>query len=214
MTGPPRWPAMAAAAALLALGSSCGVPGGGSVERVGDDTVPYRLLESDNPSSGASDGDTVSDLRPMLVWLVDEGRLAPQPTGESCGQAPVPLVERLLVDLTAGPSDEARADGLSTAIPPDSRLTLSRIDAGTAEIEVETASTISADRLPGAVGQIVLTVTSVPDVTSVLLVSDGEPLQVPLPGGALSAGPVTGQDYLALLPDRLQEPGIVGCAQP
>ena len=132
---------------------------------------------------------------------------------ESCGQAPVPLVERLLADLSAGPSDDARAGGLSTAIPPDSRLTLSGIDAGTAEIEVETASAISADRLPGAVGQIVLTVTSVPGVTSVVLVSDGEPLQVPLPGGALSAGPVTDQDYLTLLPDRLQEPGIVGCAR-
>ena len=135
------------------------------MERVEDDTVPYRLLESDNPASEASDDGTVSDRRPVLVWLVDEGRLAPESTGESCGQAPVPLVERLLADLSAGPSDDARAGGLSTAISPDSRLTLSGIDAGTAEIEVETASAISADRLPGAVGQIVLTVTSVPGVT-------------------------------------------------
>jgi hypothetical protein len=211
--GPPTWLTVAAAAALLALSSSCGVPGGGSVERVEDDTVPYRLLESESPSSEASDDGTFSDHRPVLVWLVDEGRLAPEPTGESCSQAPVPLVERLLADLSAGPSDDARAGGLSTAIPPDSRLTLSGIDAGTAEIDVETASAISADRLPGAVGQIVLTVTSVPGVTSVVLVSDGEPVQVPLPGGALSAGPVTDQDYLALLPDRLQEPGMVGCAR-
>lgn len=156
----------------------------------------------------------MSDRRPVLVWLVDEGRLVPEPTSEGCEQPPEPVVDRLLADLTAGPSDEARADGLSTAIPPESRLVLFGISAGTAEIDIETPSEISADRLPGAVGQIVLTVTSVPGVSSVVLVSDGKPVQVPLPGGALSAGPVTDQDYISLLPDRLQEPGTVGCATP
>lgn len=200
--------------AVLALVSSCGVPGGGTVERIDGDTVPYRLLESASPSSSGPDDGTVSDRRPVLVWLDDHGRLVPEATSEGCDQTPEPLVERLLAELRAGPSDEARATGLSTAIPPESRLALSGIDAGAAEIDIETASAISADRLPGAVGQLVLTVTSVPGVTSVVLVSDGEPVQVPLPGGALSAGPVTDQDYAALLPERLREPGAFGCARP
>jgi spore germination protein GerM len=212
--GPPRWLKAAAGLALLAFVSSCGLPGDGQVQRVEDDTVPYRLLESGSASSDAPDDGAVSDRRPVLVWLVDEGRLSPEATSESCSQAAAPLVERLLAELSAGPSDDARGSGLSTAIPPDSRLTLSGIEAGTAEIDVETASAISADRVPGAVGQMVLTVTSVPGVTAVVLVSDGEPVQVPLPGGALSSGPVTDHDYASLLPERLQEPGILGCARP
>jgi hypothetical protein len=100
---------------------------------------------------------------------------------------------------------------LSTAVPTGSRLTLSEISAGTAQIDFEAASAISAELLPSAVGQIVLTVTSVPDVDSVILLRDGAPVQAPLPGGALSSDPVLEQDYRELLPERLQHPGRVGC---
>lgn len=40
-------------------------------------------------------------------------------------------------------------------------------------------------------GQVVLTVRSAPTVRSVILMTDGQPVQVPLPQGALTGGPVT-----------------------
>jgi spore germination protein GerM len=122
-------------------------------------------------------------------------------------------VERLLGYLTAGPTDGARAAGRSTALPPESRLSLVGLTAGTAEVEVDPETGISADRLPVAIGQVVLTVTSAPGVSAVALVSDGAPVQVPLPGGALTGEPVTAQDYASLLPDRYRGQEL-GCPQP
>ena len=54
------------------------------------------------------------------------------------------------------------------------------------------------DRLPLAVGQVVLTVTSVPTVREVVLVADGARIEAPLPGGALTGRPLTAADYAVL----------------
>ena len=50
-----------------------------------------------------------------------------------------------------------------------------------------------------AVGQIVLTATSLPGVRAVLLTHDGEPLEAPLPSGELTSSPLTAADYEPLL---------------
>jgi spore germination protein GerM len=121
------------------------------------------------------------------------------------------LVERLLAALAAGPSEQGRSAGRSSAIPPDSGLELVGIVDGTAQVDIEPEASLSAERLPVAMGQIVLSVTSVPTIRSVVLVADGEPLQVPLPGGVLTDGAVTADDYADLLPDRFQSPQSFGC---
>ncbi len=114
----------------------------------------------------------------------------------------------------AGPRDDARAAGRSTALPPESTLTLRRVREGVAEIEVEVdpETAISADRLPAAVGQVVLTAISTSGVRAVVFVSGGEPVRVPLPGGALVARPVTAADYKELLPAWL--PALPGTGLP
>ncbi len=151
---------------------------------------------------------------PLVFWLVANDHLVPEvpeAAALTCAEPPEAVVERLLGDLTAGPTDDARAAGRSTALPPQASLVLVGIDDGTAEVEVDPDETsISADRLPVAVGQIVLTVTSAPGVSAVALVSDGQPVQVPLPGGALTGNPVTAEDYATLLPDRYRAVDL-GC---
>jgi hypothetical protein len=199
---------------LLALLSSCGLPGEGSVTTVDDDEVPYRLLESDAPSAAATETSTTPGPVPMVFWLVNDDRLVPSATDASCDQAPEVVVERLLGELAAGPTDEARAAGRSSAIPPESTLALVDITEGTARVEVDAETAINADRLPVAVGQIVLTLTSVAGVRSVVLVSGAGPVQVPLPGGALTEDPVTATDYTVLLPDRIEQLREVGCPEP
>lgn len=208
------WPRVAAATVATTVLSltSCGLPGEGSVRRIDDDAVPYRLLESGGPSAGTvPTGDP--GAVPVVFWLVGD-RLVPSATGDSCTEAPGQLVPRLLEALVNGPPAEARAEGRSSAIPADSGLgVLGSVD-GTVHVEIEPETSLSAERLPVAVGQVVLTITSAPSVRSVVLVSNGAPLQVPLPGGALTEGPVTGDDYADLLPDRFKTPGSLGCPEP
>jgi Sporulation and spore germination len=200
--------------ALLPLLLSCGLPGGGSVRTVDQETVPYGLLGSETPSPGSTDSGEVPGRVSLVFWLVDDDRLDPGPADASCAERPQEVAERLLRELAAGPTDEDRAEGRSTAIPPESMLALVDLEEGTAEVEIDPETAISADRLPAAVGQIVLTVTSAPGVRSVALVNDGVPVQAPLPGGALTDGPVTAEDYLVLLPDRYQQPLGLGCPEP
>jgi spore germination protein GerM len=183
------------------------------VREVDDDTVPYHLLEPSLTPARPPLPEEQPGRVPVVFWL-DGERLVPEGTGDSCSAAPGELVQRLLSALAAGPSDEARATGESSAIPPDSGLELVGTDGDTAEVDIEPETSISAERLPLAVGQIVLTVTSAPTVDAVVLLSDGESVQVPLPGGALTDGPVTAEDYTPLLPDRYQRSTGLGCPEP
>ena len=199
---------------LLVLLSSCGLPGDGSVTKVDDEAVPYHLLDSEDPSSAATEGATIPGSVPLVFWLVNDDRLVPAAADASCDQRSEVVVERLLGELAAGPTDDDRAGGRSTALPPESTLALVDITEGTVQVEVNPAAAISADRLPAAVGQIVLTVTSAAGVRSVSLVSEADPVQVPLPGGVLTEGPVTAEDYAVLIPDRYELPGEVGCPEP
>lgn len=198
------------AALMLA---SCGLPGGGSAHKVDDASVPYRLLESGAPSTALPRTDQGLGRVPVVFWVSGD-RVVPQAADESCDTPPEALVKRLLDTLAAGPSEDQRADGRSSAIPPDAGLDLVRVVDGTVEVDIEPMTSLSAERLPVAVAQVVLTITSTAAVETVNLVSRGEPIQVPLPGGALTEGPVTAQDYTELLPDRLQDSGSFGCPIP
>jgi hypothetical protein len=200
-----RWSssATAAAVAVLLLVPSCGLPRGGSVRTVEDDAVPYRLLDRGTPSPGTPQDDQLASV-PLVFWLVDE-HLVPAAASVSCDGQPEETVEDLLDELASGPAGDARAAGRATAIPPESRLELVEIRDATAQVEVDPESEVSADRLPVVIGQIVLSVTSAPGVDAVALVSDGESVQVPLPGGALTPGPVTPLDYAPLVANRLRD---------
>lgn len=209
-----RHPLRAAGAlVLLALvTSSCGLPAGGSATRVDDESVPYRLLDTASASPDATDETEVPKHLPVVFWVDDQDRLVPEAADQSCADDAISSVRGLLEELGAGPSDTARADGRSTTLPPESVLALLSVDGGTAEVEFDPETSISPDRLPVAVGQIVLTVASAPGIDAVTLVSDGAPVQIPLPGGALAEGPVTADSYAGLVPDRYHR--IAGCPTP
>jgi hypothetical protein len=197
----------AAGAAVALLASSCGLPGSGSARTVPDDRVPYHLLDGAPPSLDIPRGGQVRASVPVVFWVGDGDHLVPEAIGQTCAGAPEDLARGLLLDLVAGPAEGARALGRATAIPPQTGLSLVGIRRGTAEVEVETEPVISADRLPLAVGQVVLSLTSAPGVRAVALVRAGELIQVPLPGGALSPGPVGAADYAPLVSDRYRAHG-------
>lgn len=205
--------AAGAALLLLPIVSSCGLPGDGSVRTVDDEAVPYRLLDPELPTAAPAESATIPGPAPLVFWVVNDDRLVPSVGEATCGEPPEVVVERLLDELASGPAEDARAAGRSTAIPPESTLALVDVADGTARVEVAPGPAISAERLPVAVGQIVLTVTSAAAVSSVVLVSDGASVQAPLPGGVLTDSPVTAEDYRSLLPERFQGLEGVGCQE-
>jgi hypothetical protein len=195
---------------VLALVAGCGLPGDGEVQTVESEAVPYRLLESGPPSGVGSGDGPVPRLVPVVFWLVGEDRVAPAASAGSCTDAPEELVGRLLAELAGGPGEDARAAGRSTALPPETSLEVVEIADGIAHVELSPGAAISADRLPIAVGQVVLSVTSSPEVVRVVFRTSGEAVQVPLPGGALTTRPVSADDYSVLVPDRYRDPDAAG----
>jgi hypothetical protein len=187
-----------AAACLAVLGlAGCGVPSSSEPRVIA--SVPHDLLSPGTaaptrPSAPAGAG-------PRAYLVVGDDRLTPveaDPTGEDTASA----VRGVLARLGSGPTDTERTAGLSTALGPEVTLALAQVSGGRAEVDVGGAQVASPERLPLAVGQVVLSVTSVPGVSSVVLRQDGEPIEAPLPGGARTALPLTAADYSGLVARR------------
>ncbi|WP_159083870.1 GerMN domain-containing protein [Nocardioides terrigena] len=197
MSGSVRCLAWVVAAAVTA---GCGLPseGGHTVE---DSTVPYHLLDDRPAADVSTQGAAPAPSEPLLFWVDDDGRLIPRTASQTC---PVD-VAALLDELSAGPTDRARTEGLATALPPDSAIELVSLTDDLVEVDLDTETQVSADRLPLAIGQLVLTLVSVPGIERVSLVSEGEPVQVPGADGALSAAPVTAGTYRPLVPPTYQQ---------
>jgi hypothetical protein len=187
-----------AAAAVLAL-TSCGVPTNGSTRALDAENVPYDLLRTAPAGTPVPTVTGPTVTVPQVFFLDVDDQLVPQRQPvEASGLAPV--VQSLLARLVAGPNDEQRAAGLGSALGPDVQLDLVDVVDGTASIEVTPSSqTPAADRLPLAIGQVVLTVTSVDGVDRVTFLQAGAPIEAPLPGGARTSQPVTAADYSTLL---------------
>jgi spore germination protein GerM len=124
---------------------------------------------------------------------------------------PARTIGEVLAQLAEGPSEADRSAGLSTALGLDTVFRLAGFEAGVARIDIAAGEQLpSSSRVPLAVAQVVLTATSVPGVDSVLISRDGTPVELPLPGGALTAGPVTGRDYAELV----TSPTVSGSSTP
>ena len=184
--------------AVLVLLAGCGVTTGGSPEEIAPSDVPYGLLSATpttaTPSSVAPVGD---QPRVYLVSsddvLVASGREVANGTVED-------RLEELLGELTSGPTTDELEDELTTALPPGTEFSVNAVDGGTVTIDLtgpgEAPSGLQS-RL--AVAQIVLTATSLPDVRAVLLSSEGDPLEAPLPSGELTTAPLEAGDFASLV---------------
>lgn len=205
------WSGAVVAAAVLVLVAACGLPDGGPAQRVPDRDVPYSLLASPTPTSTPSTTTTPGPSRATsTIYLVDsEQHLVARPV-ELSRATLLPLVQSLLNRLAVGPSERERARGLVTDFGTGDSLTLIAVKDGTAMIQLRTAKKDpSPDKLPVAIGQVVLTATSVEGVDRVLFVlDDGSPVSVPAPpAGDLSSAPLVPEDYRLLLAPGQTVPG-------
>jgi spore germination protein GerM len=125
------------------------------------------------------------------------------------GDQLVPVVRQLQVELTAqahldlllaGPTDAEEAAGLTSAVTGSNAVTGLRVGDGAAEIDIGDglAGTGRNDEIL-AFGQIVLTITTRPDVRQVTFVHNGESIGIPRADGSLSRSALTKSDYAALI---------------
>lgn len=211
--------------AAVAFAGGCGLPADGAVRTIRSSDVPYDLLDPAPPTTSPSTVPSIAAAPQPETYLLDvDHGLVPVPTGFATSRSlvgptssPAPtdssqaamtartiLLVKLLATLERGPTPQQRAQGLGTALTSGVTIRLLSVRDTMAEIEVQSAfKEPAADRLPLAIGQMVLTATSVPGIEVVQLVRDGIPLEVPLPGGALTAEPLHRKDYAVLI-TRLQ----------
>lgn len=194
--------------AALLVAAGCGVPTGGEPTTIPTSEIPFGLAEPSAPPTAAEPPEVLADT--SRVYLVAAGDVLVPRGRELAGSSRRERLTDLLDELAAGPTAAERDEQLSTALPPEVRLTVAGFDDGTATIEMDAAtqapSGIASRR---AVAQIVLTATSVPGVRSVLLHLAGEPIEAPLPSGELTRRPLTADDYLVLTtPAPSAEPAV------
>lgn len=185
---------------VLALGAlaACGVPTGGAPTTIAPSQVPYGLAQP-TPSAATATTTPASVGKPR-IYLVDPAGGLVARGREIAGSTVRERLAALLDSLAAGPTSGEKQDQLATALPPDVKLFVKDIAGSTATIELGGSSDAPSGKASRrAVGQIVLTATSLTEVSSVLLTHDGSPVEAPLPGGEITSAPLTASDYSPLV---------------
>ncbi len=187
---------LAESAGLSAGLVGCGAPPAGTTRPIDTTTIPYELTA---PRQSASPTATSppEHVGPH-IWLVHDDTLVAMGT-QLTSDDPETAAGEVLDALRASPSDADRDEGLTSALPPQTRLKVVGFDDGEVTIEITSSKDPPADQLALATGQVVLSVTSVTGVDTVMFTSLGEPQEATLPGGVRVNRPVTAADYGSLV---------------
>jgi hypothetical protein len=149
--------------------------------------------------SATETGATLPSRRSLEVWFARRGRLV-----ESLRtHRPTPRVATAAVQaLLAGPARSERAAGMSTQIPPGTRLNGISITKGVAKVDLtsEFESGAGSRSLQLRLAQVVYTVTQFPTVKAVRFLLDGTPVDVFSGSGIVLSHPVGRSAYRSLAP--------------
>lgn len=181
------------AAGLLGL-AGCGVPTGGEPKVIPASEVPYGLASPTPTAPSSSSQQTMlAEAGIFLVTAEDVLVLRGRELAEGRLEG---RLEDLLQELAIGPSAQELAEELTTALPPEVELDVTAVVDGTVTVDIAgpvEAPSGAETRL--AVAQIVLTATTLPEVRAVRLTREGEPIDAPLPDGALTSEPLTADQF-------------------
>lgn len=183
---------------LIVSASACGLPTGGAPETIAPSDVPYGLTSTTPTRTQETSTPPRSDEPRIYLVAVDEV-LVPRGRAVEAG-SPEERLNRLVGELATGPNSAELGEQLSSALPPGMRLSVTAVDGRTAAIDISGSENApSGLESRRAVGQIVLTATSLPGIGAILLTRNGAPVEAPLPSGELTSEPLTAGDYAALL---------------
>ncbi|MGN9809363.1 GerMN domain-containing protein [Micromonospora sp. BQ11] len=177
---------------LAALVAGCGIPTDDRPRTVQPPRGPF-------PSSATADAAAPAGPAVETLCLVRDGRIIPVVRRVDRS----PTVEEQLRHLLAGPTTAERDTDLTSALPGAVNAAGATVTGTRAQVAVDEpdeAAGRSDDVL--AFGQIVCTLTSRDDVTTVAFVRDGRPLGVPRADGSLSEQPLVRADYAPLIAPR------------
>lgn len=188
MKGRPRHLAAAALSTMLLAG--CGVTAETTPRPI---TPPSGFLQTTtSPTPEPTNSGPISEQ----LFLVKDGALVTV-TRHVDHQ---PTTADLLGDLLTGPTDQERADGISSALLGGNVVSGVHIDNGQAVVELSASIENSArnDEVL-AYAQLVCTLAGRADVNAVTFTHNGQPVGVPRADGSLTQGPLTAADYTTLL---------------
>jgi spore germination protein GerM len=184
--------------ALVVLGAltcACGIPTSDQADVIPAKDVPFHLLSPKLPST------TRTTLIPTPtssepVYLVNGANQLIEAEREVVAPAELGAI---LDALLSGPTPAETAAGLSSALPSTVRVVNTLALNTTATIVLSPSFTsISGPSQTLAVGQLVLTVTSQPGISSVDFMVGSTFVPVPTASGASTTAPVTAADYASL----------------
>lgn len=182
--------ALATLAALVAI-TACGVP-------VDDAARPLSPEEVPSPPPGPSPAPRPGDPTGVAieVFFVRESRLALVRR-----EVPPPVsVDDAISAVLTEPTPEERREGLRNALTRNVRLA-GTVAAGVPLIDVtETFGQTEGEEQILALGQIVFTLTGLPNVNGVSFALEGRPVDVPTGDGTLKQGPLRREDFAAVAP--------------
>ena len=183
------WATVAAVVSVVVtvVVAACGVPDSG-VTVIDPAELPAEL-RGVTTTSGPPSEDGVPAVA-AVYWIRDRG-LAREAVLFQSG----PSAERLLALLERGPVGSAPGDGARSALSAGD-VSVRSHDRGVVTVELRDLD--DPDQVL-AIGQIVLTLTSLPGVDAVRFTRRGAPVEVPLPDGTLVARDLTAADYELLL---------------
>jgi spore germination protein GerM len=188
--------AVAVAATLLLL-TNCGVPAQQAPVQIKPEAVPSQLRDVPSPES-AMPSTADPGKSTVFVHFVRKDRLVGLPR-EAPAASQSGRLNAVVTALIAGPSEGEQARGITSALPPGLQLTVVAIEGQRVVLELsgETDGRSATENVL-AVGQIVLSMTSLTTVKEVVFSRDGAPAEALLADGALATKPLTAADYAVL----------------
>lgn len=173
----------------MLLTAACGAPSDGAVDAIDDDDVPFGLLEEDRSSADAAapSGELVE------IYLVVGADDLLFPTVRSLDDT---SAGEVIAELEQDLSDVEVAAGLRNPLADRDVIAGVTLEDGLATIDLTSEFTqmSAANQLLG-VAQIVFTAARRPGIDRVAFTLDGQPIQVPMGDGTLTAQPVSPGDY-------------------
>ncbi len=177
------------AAIVSASLAACAAPSAPVI--VPTDELPFPVTRSAHTAAPGP-------LRGITIFLLRDGRLVPV-TREVQNEASPQAAVRALLD---GPTERERTTGVTTDVPPSTRLLQVGVFDTVAEVDLsgEFQSPATPDAVIRRVAQIVWTLVSLPSISAVRFSVDGEPVAVVTDKGVAVERPVSAPDYGAVAP--------------
>jgi spore germination protein GerM len=181
-----------AGAVLVVAAAACNPGDQDQPDAIDRRDVPFELLDT----TSTTRSEPVSPAaQTITLYFVAGDRLVPI---ARTLEGPVDAA-LLLQDLLEGPTTEEATIGVETAIPTRTRIRGVSQSGRTLTIRLSSDLAQIGDDATQAIGQLVLTATTVPGVDRVRFVVDGTPVQVPTGDGTLADRAVGPDDYRSLL---------------